>query len=443
MGIGGSGLAGVAQIAKAYGFSVSGCDLAIDTPYIDKVKKAGISVFSGHDASHIADADLVAVSPAIFYQSDNHPETALARKKGILIKWQQFLGEYLHHGKFLICIAGTHGKSTTSALAGLVLEAAGLDPTVEVGATVPVWYNNVRIGKGKYFISEADEYHDNFASYHPEIIILNNIELDHPEYFGTFEKILESYLRFIKNIKPGGTLIFNANSSGNLELIKLLSGQITDKKLVLVSYNYFDVKNEMLSPDKTKFEYQGKKYELKIPGRHNIENALGIIELANVLNINFLNLNSALKLFSGIGRRLELLGGKKGIKIYDDYANHPTAFMATIQAVRQLNPDSRVWAVIEPHTFSRLRAVLPQLPASVRGADHVIFSKIYASREQDPGDFSGADISAAAKHPDSRYIPEFPVIIDYLPSHSHTGDVILVMGSGQSYKLSRQILENI
>ena len=385
----------------------------------------------------------MAVSPAIFYQSDNHPETALARKKGILIKWQQFLGEYLHHGKFLICIAGTHGKSTTSALAGLVLEAAGLDPTVEVGATVPVWYNNVRIGKGKYFISEADEYHDNFASYHPEIIILNNIELDHPEYFGTFEKILESYLRFIKNIKPGGTLIFNANSSGNLELIKLLSGQITDKKLVLVSYNYFDVKNEMLSPDKTKFEYQGKKYELKIPGRHNIENALGIIELANVLNINFLNLNSALKLFSGIGRRLELLGGKKGIKIYDDYANHPTAFMATIQAVRQLNPDSRVWAVIEPHTFSRLRAVLPQLPASVRGADHVIFSKIYASREQDPGDFSGADISAATKHPDSRYIPEFPAIIDYLHSHSHTGDVILVMGSGQSYKLSRQILENI
>jgi len=439
MGIGGSGMSAVAQIAHARGYIVTGCDLQTDTPYIEKVKKLGITVSMGHNSGHLKDIDILAVTPAVFYQNDDHPETALGREKSILMKWQEFMGKYLHKNKFVICIAGTHGKSTTTALAGILLETAGLDPTVEVGATVLVWHNNFRLGKSDYFISEADEFHENFASYRPDIIILNNIEMDHPEFFTSEENLLDTYQNFINSLKPGGHIIVNRDSP-----------LITQLRLPPATHYYSlkDTNNIEPTPDSTSFEYHRHKYSLKIPGRHNISNALGIIKLAEILNINHSDLNSTLKQFSGIGRRLELIGEKNGVKIYDDYANHPTAFAATINGVKQLHPQDQVIAVIEPHTFTRLRTLLPQLPESLRAADKVIISKIFASRETDPGDFSGADITAASKHDNCRYIPEFNDIILYLRSLSEarislSNTVILVMGSGLSHKLSRQIFESL
>ena len=434
MGIGGSGLAGIAQIAKAYGFQVTGCDIAAETSYLKKVTDAGIPVFLGHDPAHLKKTEILAVSPAIFYQNDDHPETALGRKRKILMKWQEFMGTYLHRGKFVICIAGTHGKSTTTALAGHLLETADLDPTVEIGATDPIWHNNVRIGKSPYFISEADEFHDNFASYHPDVIILNNLEMDHPEYFTSEQKLLSAYQNFINHLKPLGRLIFNTDSP-LLHKLHLPSDSIP--------YSLNAVQNIKLTPTRTSFNYQSHQYQLKIPGLHNISNSLGIIELARILKIPISISISTLKSFQGVGRRLELIGEKSGIKVYDDYANHPTAFAATIQACRQINPEGRLWVVIEPHTFSRLRSLLPQLPASLTKADQIIVSKIFASRETDPGDFSGADIAAAAKHPHARYIPDFPDIAQAIKQEASPGDTILVMGSGLSHKLSRQILHDL
>jgi UDP-N-acetylmuramate--alanine ligase len=411
MGIGGSGMSAVAQIAKAQGFTVTGCDLQGQTPY-----SQGLDVLKGHAADHLKGVDILAVTPAVYFQSTQHPELTEGREKKIVMTWQEFMGKYLHKNKLLICIAGTHGKSTTTTMAGLLLEQAGLDPTVEVGATVPAWHSNVRHGKSEYFISEADEYYHNFQHYTPDIVILNNIELDHPEYFKTLDKVLEAFQRFIDNIKPGGTLIYNADSE-NIKKLKL------PKHAIGYSLAEFP-----------------KDLKLGIPGEHNKANAMGIIKLGKLLKIKDHVVYETLKNFSGIGRRLELLGDPKGIKVYDDYANLPTAFAANLTALKQVNPQSRIWAIIEPHTFSRLKAVLTELKPSLALADKIIISKVFASRETDPGDFSGADIAKAC---DGEYIPEFKDIVAKVSSEAQAGDIVLIMGSGDSYKLARLILEAI
>lgn len=434
MGIGGSGMSAVAQIAAARGYVVSGCDQQTDTPYIDKVKKTGIRVRTGHSATHLKDIDLLAVTPAVFYQNDTHPEVQEAKKKGILIKWQDFLGCYLHQDNFLISIAGTHGKSTTTSIAGLLLEAADLDPTVEVGATVTNWHNNVRIGKGKFFISEADEFHNNFGSYQSDIIILTLLELDHPEFFGSQEKMLECFQGFIDHRKSQAPVIVNIDSP----LISKL-----DLPPDFIGYSLNQVENINQDQNGSSFTYDGFTYRLRIPGKHNILNSLAVINLAKILKIDPKITNQVLENFTGISRRLELLGSKGTNFVYDDYANHPSSFSASISAIKQLYPDHKIIAVIEPHTFSRLRSLLHQLPDAVRLADKIIVSEIFASREKDPGDFTGRDIVSAMKHPDCVYIPKFEDIVTALKNSNLQNSAILVMGSGNSYKLSRDILAAI
>ena len=392
MGISGSGMSVVAEIAKSQGYEVTGCDLKTD----------------GHDPAHLKDIDILAVTPAVFFQSAQHPELLEGQKKGIAMTWQEFMGKYLHKNKFVICIAGTHGKSTTTAMTGKVLTEAGLDPTVELGAS------GHRIGYGKYFVSEADEYYGNFLNYEPDIIILNNIELDHPEYFGSLEKVLEMFQKFVDRLKVGGTIIYN-NDSPLIHRLNLPQNSI--------HYSASEFPQNL---------------NLKVPGDHNKANAMGVIKLAGLLKIPY---EKSLGEFSGIDRRLQELGTVNGVTVIDDYANHPTAFGANIKAVKEKYPGREIWAVIEPHTFSRLRAVLPDLASALKEADHVIISKIFASRETDPGDFTGADIAATI--PSALYIPEFKDIIEHLSLNTKHSSVVLVMGSGKSNELAREILANL
>lgn len=436
MGIGGSGMSAVAQIAASQGYTVSGCDLQLETPYLDHLKSnPDIKIYQGHSPDHLNGVDLLCITPAALYQNVDHPELSQAKNK---MTWEEFLGNYLHKDKYLICIAGTHGKSTTTAMCGLLLETAGLDPTVEVGATVKAWQNNVRlpVGNSKYFISEADEFHDNFSSYHPDIILLTLIELDHPEYFGTVDNMLHSYQEFINHLKPGGRVIANSDSP-LLHRLKLPENT--------VYYSLKNVQNTKQEINHTSFTYSGYNFQLAIPGLHNISNSLGLIELAKILDIPLSLTATVLGSFTGLARRAELLGTINGVSVFDDYANHPSSYAATLSAVRQVRPDGKLLAVIEPHTFSRLRALLPDLPASLKLADSIIISKIFASRETDPGDFSGQQISdyLSAQGLNSQYIPEFPGIVSYIANHKSYFSSIVVMGSGNSYKLSRQILDFI
>lgn len=441
IGIGGSGISGVAMLAKAFGFEVSGCDLNVNTPYIDELKKSHIEIFEGQDEKHVEDKDLIVVTPAVFFQSENHPEVVSAKKQDKLITWQEFLGKYLQTQKHVICVAGTHGKSTTTAMASLLLEHAGFDPLVMVGANIKEFEGNFRVGKSKYFVTEADEFYDNFLYYKPQIIILNNIEFDHPDYFKDESQIFQSFEKFVKKLHGNKILIYNQDDDGVKKLFKLLGKEYLNT-INLYGYSLKNA-NVRLLKSRTEFEVDGKQFVLQIPGEYNVSNALGVITLGRILNIKDDVIKSSLITFNGIGRRLELIGEKNNIKIYDDYAHHPTAIRKTLVGLRQKYDKEKILAIIEPHTFSRTKALLPFYKDVFSGIDEVIVAPIFRSRDSEDYGIDGNDIVEISGHKNIKYIDGFDEIVEYVKERRQKFGVIIVMGAGESYKLAKDILNNL
>lgn len=417
MGIGGSGMSGVAFLASKMGYDVTGCDLEESTAYTK-------DIFKGHSADHIKGADLLVVSPAVLYQNKNNSEVCEGRKKGILITWQEFVGKYLHKNKKVICVAGTHGKSTTTAMAGRLMEDAGLDPSVIIGATVTKWQGNARHGNGTYFLTEADEFNNNFLQYSPEIIILNNIEFDHPDFFKSEDDIFKSFKKFIGSITGQKVLIINDDSPGNKKLLSL----IDLKELNLIK---FSPSNEKLG------------FDLIIPGKHNKANALGVKALGEYLKIDNETIRKSLSNFSGIGRRMELIADKNGVKVFDDYAHHPTAITATIQGLHEKYPSSRILAVDEAHGFARTNALIDKYNGAFDGADKVFIGPIFKARDSDTFGITPALLAEKTKHKDAYAFDSFENLKDAILKEKKAGDIILVMGAGKSYEWAREIAELI
>ena len=384
MGVKGSGMAGVAFLASRMGYGVTGCDLETD----------------GHDKNHLKNADILVVTPAVYYQSAKHPELVEGQKRGIVLTWQEFLGNNLQKGKKVICIGGTHGKSTTTAMVGKLLEDAGLDPLVNLGASYKGWNSGARFGKGSYFVTEADEFYDNFLHYNPEIIILNNIEFDHPDYFKSEKQMLDSYKKFI----------------GNLVGRKIL---ITQKDSL------------------------NKKFNLKVFGEHNQKNANMVYVLGKKLGIKEEIIIKSLEGFEGIGRRMELISDKNNIKVYDDYAHHPTAIAATLQGLREIYPMERIWAIVEPHGFVRTHALLSLYKNVFKDADKVIIGPIFKARDSKT---FGITPSKVAKYSGSQNaigvnsLEKIKIIVskEYKPN-----DIVIVMGAGKSNIWAREIAKLI
>lgn len=441
MGIGGSGLSGIALLAQSQGYQVSGCDLVEKTPYIDKLKKLGIPIFLGHQAAHLKNVDILAVTPAAFFQSKNHPEFIRGKKERKLITWQEFLGKYLQKDKKVICIAGTHGKSTTTAMAALLFAKAGLDPSVMIGATVKEWDANFRVGKSEIFITEADEFFDNFLNYKPNVIILNNIEFDHPDYFKDEKQTLASFKKFIGNLQGMKVLIYNQDDLGIKKLFDLI-GKEKLKRLNLYSYST-NGKKITLREEETEFEIDGGKFKLKIPGVYNVSNALGVIILGKLFKIPISEIKKSLAGFNGVERRLELIGERRGIKVYDDYAHHPTAIKATLAALRQKYPKEKLWVIIEPHTFSRTHALLKLYKNAFDQGDKIIIAPVFRSRDKEEFGVSGESIVKVVRKKDIQYLDSFTKITSLVKENAQSKDIIIVMGAGKSYDLARQILSSL
>jgi len=384
MGIGGSGISGVADLAKKMGYQVSGCDLET----------------GGHDVKHLRNVDLVVATPAVFYQSPKHPEVVEARKRKIFMTWQEFLGKYLQVGKKVICVAGTHGKSTTTAIAGKLLIDAGLDPSVVVGANVPDWGGSSRFGHGKYFVVEADEFYDNFLNYDPDMIILNNIEFDHPDYFKNEAAVKASFRKFIQRLKGRKILITQKDSLH-------------------------------------------KRFNLKLFGEHNQKNANMVYVLGKKLGIAEEKIISSLESFSGIERRMELILDKKEIKIYDDYAHHPTAIRATLAALREKYPKNRIWTIVEPHGFVRTKALLPLYKNVFKDADKVIIGPIFKARDQKTFGMTPQKIAEISGFPKASGVNSFDQITKIIKKGIKSGDIVLVMGAGKSNLWARAIAKLI
>ena len=380
MGVGGSGMAGVSFLASKMGYEVTGCDLET----------------GGHDVRHLKNIDLLVVTPAVYFRKVADPELVEGLKKKIVITWQEFLGKYLHKGKKVICIAGTHGKSTTTAMVGKLLEDAEFDPLVNLGANYKDWKGGARYGKGDYFVTEADEFYDNFLNYHPEIIILNNIEFDHPDYFKSEKQMLDSYKQFIANL--------------------------VGKKILI-----------------TQKDSLNKKFNLKVFGKHNQKNANMVYVLGKKLGIKEETIIKSLESFPGIERRMELIFDKGGMKVYDDYAHHPTAIRVTLEGLREKYPKNRIWAVVEPHGFNRTYALLKNYNAIFRSADKVIIGPIFKARDSKTFGMTPKSIAEASGHLDILTADSFDQIKNILSKDIKQGDVIIVMGAGKSNLWAKEI----
>lgn len=423
MGIGGSGISGVAAMAKEFGYQVSGCDLE-ESGVTFRLRKEGIPVEIGHDVSHLKSVDLLAHSPAVLYQSENNPEYVAAHKKKISLIWEEFMAKFLQRDKFVIAVSGTHGKGHTAAMISLILEQAGLDPNCAIGANLLNWdKKNFRIGKGKYFVCEADEFRDKFLLYYPNLTIITSIEMDHPEYFKNFEAILKSFKTFVLQMKEPKILVISGEDKGCLKLLKIL------KKLKFKG-KIFTYKKLTKSQAK-----------LQLPGDHVRSDAQAASVAAKTLGVKPYDIKSGLENFKGLERRFEFKGDLEGAKLFDDYAHHPTAISANIKAAREMFPKRRIVVVFQPHMHARLQALFPDFVKSLKLADKAIITDVYTRREQGLTKPSGKDLALAIGAPMAAYIGgDLQSVANFVGRNAQKNDVIILMGAGDIYKVTEMLV---
>lgn len=409
MGVSGSGSSAVASIAKGNGFDVTGCDLSIESAYIDKT---GIKVETGHDANHLTGTACLIISPAVPKFDPENNELLKAVEEGIpVITWQEFQGAVLQKEKFTICIAGGYGKSTTTAMISKISIEANLDPTCELGAKVLEWGKNYRIGKSKYYICEADEYNDNFLNCSPDIAVILNVAWDHPDFFPNEESVILSYQNFINNIKKNGQLVITTQAYGQLQ-----KGIREDIKVRLIK-NFPNV-------------------NLSLIGDFRAENANAALTLAKTLKINVNQARKSLETFKGLGRRLEYKGEIQGVKFYDDYAVQPYTILKTTNALCHKYPKSRITLVLEPHTFSRVNKFFKEFVEAIKNIniDRVLITNTYAAREIGNAQKTSKELAVAVGGK-SLFTGTIETTANYIKENIKSFDIVCTMGAGDVYKL--------
>jgi UDP-N-acetylmuramate--alanine ligase len=446
IGIAGSGAAGVALLMHHAGLRVDGCDADTPSPYTPPLEAAGIGILSGHDPAHLAGVERVAITPALRAVPDL-PELVAAHERGLpVVTWQAVLGELMTaEGRIGLAVTGTHGKSTTTALLGHLLISAGLDPTVEVGAFIGPWGATVRPGHGAPFLVEADEFGDNFLNYQPAGAIVTNVEMDHPDFFADRDAVLASMERFVRGMRPhdalsGRLLLTTAADRGSRDLLARLDGW--DGRVVRYGPGgEVQASDVELSSGGARFRLFEHPFEMSLAGEHNVLNATAALTLAHELGAALDAMADGLRSFGGAGRRMELIADTAGVIVYDDYAHHPTEVRATIGAMRQLVGERRLWAVFEPHMYSRTALLFDEFTGAFTDADEVVIAEIFASRDTDAA-LRATSAEALADGVErisgvpAISVGDVDVTTTYVAEHLRPGDAVLVMGAGKSYRIA-------
>jgi UDP-N-acetylmuramate--alanine ligase len=450
MGIGGSGSSATAGLALAKGFSVSGCDIhrSIYTSYL---RDRQVLIYPIHHPSHLEGVDLLAISRAV--KTLNYPilELSEARKRGIpIVQWQEVLAELMTN-YLRVGVSGTHGKGTATALIATILTEAGFDPTFESGAIIRKFGTNFRAGKGKHFVFEADEYGGNFLFFHPQVLVVNNIEYDHPDYFHSLEEVVWEFEKFIRGMKKPSALVVNSDSPGVQLLLTRLSGW--EGKVVTYGVETFsDFKAAEIVVGKGcqfKLTYSSEEFliNLSVPGKHNVYNALGAIAATRFLDVPIESIISSLASFGGIEKRFDIKGEFGGVTLIDDYAHHPGAIKVTLETTREVFPNRRIWVVFQPHLFSRTKALFDEFVEvfSQSSLDFLIVTDIFAAREEDTGLIHAKDLAGAVsgKQKEARYSGSLEDVIEFLFKQVAGGDVVVVMGAGDVYKVTEKLMEKL
>jgi UDP-N-acetylmuramate--alanine ligase len=445
VGAGGVGMSGLAEILLlATPLEISGCDLA-SSENTRRLEKLGAKIEAGHDPSHVDAADLLVISSAV---GESNAEVAAARARGIpVIRRAEMLGEIMRL-KQGIAVAGTHGKTTTTSLTGMVLTEAGFDPTIVVGGQVHILGTNARLGKGDYLVAEADEYDRSFLALTPVVAVITNVEADHLDTYRDLDDILAAFAAFANRVPFFGSTILCVDDPGARSLVSRIQRRV-------VTYGVSEGaqltaarvrREEGVTLFEVRDAEQGSLGEarLRLPGHHNVLNALAAIAVGRELLIPFATIARALESFTGVVRRFETKGDRAGVRVVDDYAHHPTEIAATLAAARQVYPGRRLIALFQPHLFSRTRDFAEDFGRALSAADGAVVMDVYPSREKPLPGVTGELVADATRRANGprivSYVADKQRVVDHLEGLLCPGDVLLTLGAGDVAKFGEEYL---
>ncbi|MBQ2671543.1 MAG: UDP-N-acetylmuramate--L-alanine ligase [Clostridia bacterium] len=439
IGIGGSGMFPLAQILKQNGFEVTGSDV-YESDTLEKVKKLGIKVNLSQEKENVSDQDLVVFSAAI---KETNPEICAAKEKNIpIIERSVMLGIIFNKYKNSVGIAGTHGKTTTTSMITTVLLDAGKSPTAVIGGMLPKLGSNAAAGNSDIIVAEACEYVDSFLCLNPRISVITNVDADHLDYFKTFENVKKSFNKFAN--QTSDLVVLNGDDKGALDSTK----NIKAKKVTFGFSDNCDYCAKNIKFDEKQFSTfdiykNGKKIaeiSLSVPGNHNIYDSLAAFIVCEYLGVLPEDIASSLKNFSGAHRRFEILANIGGITVIDDFAHHPAELETTLLAASKMG-FKRVWAIFQPHTYSRTAMLLDDFAKALSIPEKAIISEILPVRETNTYGIHSEDL--VKKIPGAVYIPTFEEITDYIIKNASNGDLIITMGGGNIYKCAGEIVKKL
>ncbi len=441
IGIGGSGMSGIAEVLINMGFTVTGSDLAAGAP-VKRLLKMGAQVFIGHGAENVTDADVVVKSTAI---SEENPEVIKARELGIpIIPRAEMLAELMRL-RTGIAVAGTHGKTTTTSLLATIFTEAELDPTVIIGGRLNTFGSNARLGDGQYLIAEADESDGSFLCLSPIITIVTNVDKDHLDFYHDQDAIDKSFRKFMNSIPFYGMNIVCGDDPG----VKRLLPSIKRPCLTYGLEKGNKLRAEILSCEVRslfKVFYEDEllgEVSLAQPGQHNVLNALGAIGVALEAGIDKKVIFSGLSNFMGVGRRFEKKGECKGVLVVDDYGHHPAEIAATLKTAKACFPNRRLVVAFQPHRFTRTQALFGEFCKTFEYADELLLTEIYPASESPIPGVNGMSLAQGIRQVSStkvRFYPDFEMMENELPNILKPGDLFITQGAGSIYKIGENFL---
>lgn len=444
LGLGGVGVSAVAKLLLARGIQVSGSD-PVTSPIIDDVVKSGATYFPVEDQQNItADIDLLVVTDDA---PTDHPLRQAAVRLNITQEnFSATLGRLMSDSPMRLCVAGTNGKSTTTALTGLLLANAGLDPTVFVGSRVREFQGNVRLGNVNIFVAEADEYRDHYLNYSPTVITLTNIESDHLDYFGSLENMVASFKKFVNRLPDSAVIVANADDAEVMKIAVSAPRMITFGLSPEAKVRAVDVMEEAGHQTWTLMinsENLGK-YTLHLPGLFNVMNVLAAVAGAMALGADPVSFMATIKSFTGVWRRFEILNHGAPITIVSDYAHHPTAVRLTLEGAKKFYPGRRIVAVFQPHHQSRLTSLFDDFVTSFKAADEVIIVAVYTVPGRDIPEAQTKNsrqlaASITSQHISASYIDSPAEVASAVKAVLKPGDVAIIMGAGDIWRAAEEL----
>ncbi|MCL2592220.1 MAG: UDP-N-acetylmuramate--L-alanine ligase [Defluviitaleaceae bacterium] len=441
-GIGGISMSGLSEILHNLGMTITGSDVK-ESEMITHLEEIGIKVSIGHNYENVPDnCELLVYTSAV--KADN-PELLAAREKDIeIMERATLLGLIMQIYDYSVAVAGAHGKTTTTCMISDMLLSLGKDPSVSVGGILNSTNSNFRLGKSEYFVTEACEYCDNFLRFFPHVGIILNIEHDHADYFENILQMENSFNKFAKNIPPNGALIINKNIKNYDKIIEGLYCTVFSYGLNCGDFYADNIKYDEFSHPSFDI-YQNGQFllhaDLNVCGEHNIENALCACATGVYLGLSPEEIEKGLKAFTGSKRRFEFKGEFNGVRVYDDYAHHPTEIMATLETLKKMNYN-KLHCVFQPHTYSRTKALMDEFASSFELADTVVILDIFSARETESNGVSSVELydKIKTKGKNVHYFKTFKEAEDFFKEISVKNDMLITLGAGDVYLIADNLV---